>query len=43
MNKALDFGVEVSNFEIQFRYNILFWTNAFGKDKDPFIPRLWVK
>ena len=37
MVKAMDFGIEVCEFEIQSRYYVHFRTNSFGKSMNPLI------
>ena len=37
MVKAMDFGIIVSEFEIQSRYYVHFQTNTLGKGMNPFI------
>ena len=37
MVKAKDYGIIVSDFEIQFRYYIHFWTNTLGKGMNSLI------
>ena len=37
MVKALDCGTKVSEFELQSRYYVHFWTNTYGKGMDPLI------
>ena len=35
--KAMDCGIIESEFELQSRYNIHFWTNTLGKGMNPLI------
>ena len=38
MGKALDFGIVVSELELQSRYYVHLWTNTLGKGVDPIYP-----
>ena len=41
MAKVWDCGLEVSEFDLQFRYYVHFWTDAIGKDIDlPYLPAM---
>ena len=37
MVKAMDYGIVVSEFELQSCYYVHFWTNTLGKSMNPFI------
>ena len=43
MVKLLDCDLEVSEFEMQSHYYVLFKTNAIGKGMNSLIPQPWVK
>ena len=38
MTKALDYGLQVSEFELQSSNYVNFWNNAIGKDMNPLNP-----
>ena len=38
MAKVLDWEIRESEFELQLRYYVHFFTNSFGKDMNPIIP-----
>ena len=43
MVNVLDCGIDLSEFELQSRYYILFWTNTLEKGMKLLIPQLWIK
>ena len=43
MVKAMGCGVGVSEFKLQSRYYIHFWTSTLKKGMSPLFPQLWVK
>ena len=43
MVKAIDCRNVVSEFELQSRYYVHFWTNTFGNGMNPLSSQLWVK
>ena len=43
MAKVMDYGLELSEFELQLRFNIHFWTNNLEVECSPMARETWVQ